>query len=106
MNTLGLNVPSFPSFVPFPSFENRSHITKGTKRYPSQFLPFPKEFPGIPPFPRIPSDSLPSRAKGKGTAEKEFEAYKAKALEREQKVRRELQDELNKQKYAAKKTKK
>jgi len=38
--------------------------------------------------------------------EKEFEAYKAKALEREQKVRRELQDELNKQKYAGKKTKK
>ncbi len=38
--------------------------------------------------------------------EKEFEAYKAKALEREQKVRRELQDELNKQKYASKKTKK
>ncbi|UCE94842.1 MAG: tRNA (guanine-N1)-methyltransferase, partial [Flavobacteriaceae bacterium] len=38
--------------------------------------------------------------------EKEFEAYKAKALEREQKVRRELQDELNKQKYAEKKGKK
>ncbi len=38
--------------------------------------------------------------------EKEFEAYKAKALEREQKVRRELQDELNKQKYDGKKTKK
>lgn len=38
--------------------------------------------------------------------EKEFEAYKAKALEREQKVRRELQDELNKQKYDAKKGKK
>ena len=38
--------------------------------------------------------------------EKEFEAYKAKALEREQKVRRELQDELNKQKYADKKGKK
>jgi len=38
--------------------------------------------------------------------EKEFEMYKAKALEREQKVRRELQDELNKQKYAAKKGKK
>lgn len=38
--------------------------------------------------------------------EKEFEAYKAKALEREQKVRRELQDELNKQKYDAKKSKK
>ncbi len=38
--------------------------------------------------------------------EKEFEDYKAKALEREQKVRRELQDELNKQKYADKKNKK
>ena len=38
--------------------------------------------------------------------EKEFEEYKAKALEREQKVRRELQDELNKQKYADKKNKK
>jgi len=38
--------------------------------------------------------------------EKEFEAYKAKALEREQKVRRELQDELNKQKYDTKKGKK
>ena len=38
--------------------------------------------------------------------EKEFEAYKVKALEREQKVRRELQDELNKQKYDAKKGKK
>lgn len=38
--------------------------------------------------------------------EKEFEAYKATALEREQKVRRELQDELNKQKYADKKGKK
>lgn len=38
--------------------------------------------------------------------EKEFEMYKAKALEREQKVRRELQDELNKQKYATKKGKK
>lgn len=38
--------------------------------------------------------------------ETEFETYKAKALEREQKVRRELQDELNKQKYASKKTKK
>ena len=36
--------------------------------------------------------------------EKEFEAYKAKALEREQKVRRELQDELNKQKYGTKKS--
>jgi septal ring factor EnvC (AmiA/AmiB activator) len=38
--------------------------------------------------------------------EAEFETYKAKALEREQKVRRELQDELNKQKYSSKKGKK
>ncbi len=38
--------------------------------------------------------------------EAEFEDYKAKALEREQKVRRELQDELNKQKYSSKKGKK
>ena len=38
--------------------------------------------------------------------EKEFEAYKAKALERAHKVRRELQEELNKQKYAGQKTKK
>jgi len=32
----------------------------------------------------------------------EFENYKVRALEREQKVRRELQDEINKQKYATK----
>jgi flagellar motility protein MotE (MotC chaperone) len=32
----------------------------------------------------------------------EFENFKARALEREQKVRRELQDEINKQKYASK----
>lgn len=38
--------------------------------------------------------------------EEEFESYKAVALEREQKVRRELQDELNKQKYNTKKGKK
>lgn len=38
--------------------------------------------------------------------EAEFEHYKATALEREQKVRRELQDELNKQKYSSKKGKK
>ncbi|MCD6543360.1 MAG: tRNA (guanine-N1)-methyltransferase [Flavobacteriaceae bacterium] len=38
--------------------------------------------------------------------EDEFETYKATALEREQKVRRELQDELNKQKYSSKKSKK
>ncbi|MCF6222381.1 MAG: tRNA (guanine-N1)-methyltransferase [Flavobacteriaceae bacterium] len=38
--------------------------------------------------------------------EEDFESYKAVALEREQKVRRELQDELNKQKYNTKKGKK
>jgi preprotein translocase subunit SecF len=38
--------------------------------------------------------------------ENEFDAYKVTALEREQKVRRELQDELNKKKYSSKKGKK
>ncbi|MDH3322694.1 MAG: tRNA (guanine-N1)-methyltransferase [Flavobacteriaceae bacterium] len=38
--------------------------------------------------------------------EEEFDSFKTKALEREQKVRRELQDELNKQKYGTKKNKK
>jgi uncharacterized integral membrane protein len=38
--------------------------------------------------------------------EVEFDAYKVTALEREQKVRRELQDELNKKKYNSKKGKK
>ncbi len=38
--------------------------------------------------------------------EEEFEAFKARALEREQKVRRELQDEINKQKYATQNKKK
>ncbi len=38
--------------------------------------------------------------------EGEFDSYKVTALEREQKVRRELQDELNKKKYNAKKGKK
>jgi hypothetical protein len=53
------------------------------------------------------SNSITTQAQGLlADTEKEFEAYKAKALEREQKVRRELQDELNKQKYAGKKTKK
>lgn len=53
------------------------------------------------------SNSITVQAKALlSDTEKEFEAYKAKALEREQKVRRELQDELNKQKYDAKKGKK
>lgn len=38
--------------------------------------------------------------------EEEFDAYRATSLEREQKVRRELQDELNKKKYSTKKGKK
>ncbi len=38
--------------------------------------------------------------------ENEFDSYKVTALEREQKVRRELQDELNKKKYNSKKGKK
>lgn len=37
--------------------------------------------------------------------EEEFENYKRVSIEREQKVRRELQDELNKQKYSKKTTK-
>jgi len=53
------------------------------------------------------SNAITTQAQGLlADTEKEFEAYKAKALEREQKVRRELQDELNKQKYGDKKTKK
>lgn len=38
--------------------------------------------------------------------EEEFDSYRATSLEREQKVRRELQDELNKKKYSTKKGKK
>lgn len=53
------------------------------------------------------SNSITVQAQGLlSDTEKEFESYKAKSLEREQKVRRELQDELNKQKYATKKGKK
>jgi hypothetical protein len=37
--------------------------------------------------------------------EEEFETYKRVAIEREQKVRRELQDEINKHKYSGKKEK-
>lgn len=37
---------------------------------------------------------------GKDEIETEYEQYRQKAIEREQKLRRELQDELNKQKYA------
>jgi len=38
--------------------------------------------------------------KDKAEIEKEYEEHKQRALEREQLIRRELQDELNKQKYA------
>lgn len=38
--------------------------------------------------------------KNKAEIEKEFDEHKQRALEREQLLRRELQDELNKQKYA------
>ena len=38
--------------------------------------------------------------KGKDEIEKEYEEHKQRTLEREQLLRRELQDELNKQKYA------
>lgn len=38
--------------------------------------------------------------KGKNEIEAEYEDYRRKSIEREQKLRRELQDELNKQKYA------
>lgn len=53
------------------------------------------------------SNTITKQANGLLTeTEEEFETYKATALEREQKVRRELQDELNKQKYSSKKSKK
>jgi len=38
--------------------------------------------------------------KGKDEIEEEFESYRQRSIEREQKLRRELQDEINKQKYA------
>ena len=38
--------------------------------------------------------------KDKAEIEQEYDDHKQRALEREQKIRRELQDELNKQKYA------
>jgi len=39
--------------------------------------------------------------KGKSEIEEEFESYRQRSIEREQKLRRELQDEINKQKYAS-----
>lgn len=44
--------------------------------------------------------------KAKVEIEEEYENHRQRALEREQKLRRELQDELNKQKYAKQETKK
>lgn len=47
------------------------------------------------------SNTITAEAKiDKAEIEKEYEEHKQRALEREQKIRRELQDELNKQKYA------
>ncbi len=41
-----------------------------------------------------------SAQRDKAEIEQEYEAHRQRSLEREQKLRRELQDELNKQKYA------
>ena len=44
--------------------------------------------------------------KAKSEIEEEFESYRQRSIEREQKLRRELQDEINKQKYANEASKK
>ncbi len=44
--------------------------------------------------------------KDKAEIEEEFESYRQRSIEREQKLRRELQDEINKQKYAKESEKK
>ncbi|MDY7395498.1 tRNA (guanine-N1)-methyltransferase [Aureibaculum sp. 2210JD6-5] len=44
--------------------------------------------------------------KAKAEIEEEYEGHRQRSIEREQKLRRELQDELNKQKYADQATKK
>ncbi len=44
--------------------------------------------------------------KDKAEIEEEFESYRQRSIEREQKLRRELQDEINKQKYAKETAKK
>ena len=44
--------------------------------------------------------------KSKAEIEEEYESHRQRSIEREQKLRRELQDELNKQKYSEKDTKK
>ncbi|MET2984354.1 tRNA (guanine-N1)-methyltransferase [Aureibaculum conchae] len=53
------------------------------------------------------SNSITVEAKkAKAEIEEEYEGHRQRSIEREQKLRRELQDELNKQKYADKTTKK
>ena len=44
--------------------------------------------------------------KAKSEIDEEFESYRQRSIEREQKLRRELQDEINKQKYAKEASKK
>lgn len=53
------------------------------------------------------SNAITIQAKNdKAEIEEEYEAHRQRSLEREQKLRRELQDELNKQKYAKQDAKK
>lgn len=53
------------------------------------------------------SNSITIQAKNsKSEIDEEFESYRQRSIEREQKLRRELQDELNKQKYASQEIKK
>ena len=53
------------------------------------------------------SNSITVQAKkSKAEIDDEFESYRQRSIEREQKLRRELQDELNKQKYASQDSKK
>ena len=53
------------------------------------------------------SNSITVQAKNsKAEIDEEFENYRQRSIEREQKLRRELQDELNKQKYASQEAKK
>lgn len=53
------------------------------------------------------SNSITVQAKdSKAEIDEEFDSYRQRSIEREQKLRRELQDELNKQKYASQEAKK
>ena len=53
------------------------------------------------------SNTITVQAKNsKAEIDEEFENYRQRSIEREQKLRRELQDELNKQKYASQEAKK